>query len=247
MFQRWVFFAVSVLALVVGGASASAAIDMEWRPAFQTVCVGDTVYLDLYLVSDDDEVAQELVTVFAVLAWTHPESLVLRRYYEHQDMPDGIQWLVSTFHGSDPENVVYCDGDAAYVALNNPMLDFPEATPEGVVATRLKFKAEAVTPPGDPAFLEFLTEWYDVALPELADLVSTMSGPEVDPPVACRNMDLDEDGDVDLADMATLQIAFGVLSPHSTHVLGTSYPGQDVTGTLGTATVEILEEGCSRD
>ena len=118
-------------------------IDLEWRPAAQTVLVGETVNIGLYAVSDDGETNQSISAMDVILAWD-PGFLELTG-----NVDDGpYSWMVSAFpddSGSDGINDTWIDGDAFYVAYAQGGVP-AWATPSGLLVTTMQFTALAEAP-----------------------------------------------------------------------------------------------------
>lgn len=130
-----VLFASAVVRPVDG------AINLEWRPVSQTVQVGVTVTLGLYVVSDSAE-PQSLSSVRVVFSW-NPIHLRLLGL----DPTGGAPLASSGFPGSGDcglnEVVPPQDGDGSY---NGGTLGSPvDATPEGTLLTTFQFEALAIT------------------------------------------------------------------------------------------------------
>lgn len=137
-------------------ASADAAgfgelINLEWRPASQTVTVGETVDIGLYAVpSGDSRVAFSAME--AILVW-EPDILELTGQVNNSP----YDWLATTFPAIDPGNlnegaanppigVPNNDGNALYQAIGqfhpNPL---PIAELDGLLITTIRFRALAET------------------------------------------------------------------------------------------------------
>ncbi len=127
--------------------AAHANIDLVWRPASQTVNVGDTVEIGLYAVSDS-AVNQSMIAASVVLQW-NPAYLGAVSYVR-----DPSAWPGSSFQSPDPWhlNDSLSDGDAVYTACR-PVLLPAWATPEGLWVASMRFQALAGTPPGSPTQL----------------------------------------------------------------------------------------------
>jgi hypothetical protein len=111
-------------------------VNLEWRPASQTVFVGDTVDIGLYAVSDDPEVDQSMAAMDVIIAWDPVYMQLLG-----VDDTGGPGWLSSSFP-SDPyglnEVIPPQDGDGIYTALAS--LGEPvDATPQGTLVTTFRF------------------------------------------------------------------------------------------------------------
>ena len=116
-------------------------INLEWRPASQTVFVGSTVEVGLYAAVEEGQ--QLFRALDMALAWDPT-------YLEFQGVGDVPELLLySGFPSGDPYNlnelVPPQDGDGYYRAwanLGEPL----EVTPTGVLLTTFQFTALALTP-----------------------------------------------------------------------------------------------------
>ncbi len=150
----WMWVSVGLAAVLACGPAAHAApndVSLEWRPAFQTVEVGDVVELGLYVVAGD-EPDQSVWVVEAILLW-QADKLELLGLNDNGPYPwlgsyfpdeSGLDGLNAPFSNGDPF-VPANDGDAWYNALRQlPTQGGPaEATPEGLLVTTFLFRAAA--------------------------------------------------------------------------------------------------------
>jgi hypothetical protein len=144
-----VMLLLSVLSL--SAASASATINIEWRPLEASVEVGGLVHIGLFAVSDD--LTEQSIASVDLLAGWDPQFLELQG-----NIDDGpYTWYWSMFpddSAGDGMNDTWLDGDAKYTALsqfgagNEAM-----ATPEGLLVTTLEFVALQETPVDAPTEL----------------------------------------------------------------------------------------------
>jgi hypothetical protein len=179
-------------------------IDLEWRPALQTVYVGDTVDIGLYAVSDLPETNQSISAMDVILSWP-AESLEFVGAIDNGP----YDWLVSTFpddSGLDGLNNTFADGSAlyfAYAALGNPAW----ATPDGLLVTTLRFTALAETPETVLTILAETGQYSRTAVfdGETAglDVHGALGNAKVT--ILALPGNCDHDLDVDLRDYATLR------------------------------------------
>ncbi len=139
-------------------------IDMQWQPSAQTVAVGDTVQIDMFLVTNDPPANHTILTIEAVLNWD-PAILQLTGNVDPCDDPmqacDAIScpageenWVLSYFPvgPADPDgfNNSLLDGDAFYVAAICPNTGAAPITPaQSLRVTTFTFTALAPTEMGD--------------------------------------------------------------------------------------------------
>jgi len=123
--------------------TSQAFINVELRPALQSVPVGSTVSIGLYVVSDSD-VNQGLSAAQVVFTWQTSKLQMLSN-----DNSGAVSLLMSGFPSPDPyglnESSLPQDGNAMYVAYSrfgNPAM----ATSSGTLLTTLRFLALAPTP-----------------------------------------------------------------------------------------------------
>ena len=136
---------IVVIAGLFGLSVASASggpISLEWRPASQSVVVGDTINIELYAVSDDS-VDDEISVMDVILEWD-PSFMSLQGL----DNNGPYNWLSSSFPataigGLNPD---YSDGDATYTARSQFIPPSAIATPGGLLVTTVQFLALAETP-----------------------------------------------------------------------------------------------------
>ena len=139
--------------MLAATASVKADVDLEWRPASQTVAVGDTVDIGLYAVSDSDS-PQAIGAMQVILDW-EPSFLDLVNHVDNGP----YQWVGSSFPNDevfdglnadcgpdtfcDPyTGLPFNDGDALYQALPQFAPNPPAfATPEGLLVTTIRFTA----------------------------------------------------------------------------------------------------------
>jgi len=139
-------FMVMVLAAVLTPSGAMVhgeiAIDLEWRPASDSVLVGSPVEIGLYAVAEEDQ--QLFRALDMVLTWD-PLYLALDGVHGI----GAVSLLYSGFPSGDPyglnEVIPPADGDGYYRAWAH--LGAPVAvTTEGVLLTTFEFTALALTP-----------------------------------------------------------------------------------------------------
>jgi hypothetical protein len=191
-------------------------VNLEWRPAVQTVGAGQAVELGLYAVSDD-ETDQSIAAIDAILQWDAPQ-LALTGNYDNGP----YDWLGTTGFPDDSAfdglNDTWLDGDAYYQAhaqLGDPAL----ATPDGLLVTTFQFDAldegvASITIPPEAGQYTSTAVW-DGQSPGTQVTGSLGSATVIVLP--CGTGDSDADGDVDLEDFAAFQGcftgAFGVAEP----------------------------------
>ncbi len=114
---------------------AVANINVELRPATQTVAVNSTVFIEMYLVSDSGS-DQLMASAEIILTW-NPTFLELEQANNIPGLMSFPEFPVFLpLNEADPP----ADGDAMYVALafgDQPLA----ATPAGTLLTTLQFKA----------------------------------------------------------------------------------------------------------
>lgn len=150
-----VFVPVLIVVMVAVCASGTKAdINLQWRPANQTVVVGDLVDMGLFAVSDDGT-DQPLGFVIVVLGWDpSPLELVgvlpeldeyswLRSFFPDDRDLDAINNDCSVDSFCDPfTGALFNDGTAYYEAWRAfPPAAPPIATPAGSLVTTFRFKA----------------------------------------------------------------------------------------------------------
>lgn len=120
---------------------ANAAVNLEWRPSQQSVTVGDSVYMDLYAVSDTAN-GNLISSINAVIQWD-PTTLDFYGIVGDESQP---YWMTDGFMrdlgglNNDP----YYDGDAVYSAFAN--LGVPTAVgSNGLLCASFKWVALAPT------------------------------------------------------------------------------------------------------
>ncbi len=202
------------LCLLLVAASATAVqanINLELRPATQTVAVGELVAIGLYAVSDDPEMDQLLSAMEVIIAW-NPTLLEL----SGNDDTGGPVLLYSGFT-PDPyglnEVIPPQDGDGIYSALAALGQPVP-ATPAGTLITTFQFSALATTSSTIVEILELAgnpegrTVVLDGTVPNL-DVTGTLGSAEVT--IVCQACpgDLDGNNQVGLTDLAMLLSNYG--------------------------------------
>lgn len=189
-------------------------INLEWRPTPQTVFVGDPVNIGLYAVVDEGQ--QSLRGIDMVFTWD-PTYLGLLGL----DQAGAVDLQSSEFPSNDPYNlnevVPPQDGDGYYRAWAN-LGESVEVTPEGVLLTTFQFEALAVTPEtlvvieasgGDPFVLE--TKVIGGSQPGMI-VTGTLGDATVTTFCMSCVGDVDNDGDIDLSDLAELLAHYGTTS-----------------------------------
>lgn len=168
--------------LGLGSITAAAAVDIEFRPDWQSVNVGDTVDVELYLVASNG--GNELVSALDLFfGWdnTYLDLLGL----DHTGEPSLLrsEFLAGDLFGVN-EVVPPQDGDGLYQAqamLGQPIV----ATPLGTFITTLQFEALAETAGTDVIILPSAgtptrdTAVFDGTVPNL-DITGTFSGATVE-------------------------------------------------------------------
>jgi hypothetical protein len=140
--KRWLI-AVGMVALFGASVAMGAEnqVNLEWRVKARTCHVGDSVYVGLYAVGDEQDEAFALAAV--IVNWD-PKALEFCGVID--DGP--YTWMFSGFppdYPGDGLNNDLVDGDAFYQAW--PPLDWPEgqglpvATAEGLRLTTFEFRA----------------------------------------------------------------------------------------------------------
>lgn len=189
-------------------------VDLEWRPAEQTALVGEVVNVGLYAVSDDPNAAQSMAAMDIIFTWD-PNKLE----FLGVDDTGGPGWMSSGFpidsHGLNEANPPL-DGDGMYTAFA-PFGAPIDATPAGALVTTFQFAALGTTsatvvnipasagsPPGDTAV-------FSGDIPNL-NIVGELGAAEVTIFCMACPGDLDNDGDIDLSDLAELLAHFGMTS-----------------------------------
>ncbi len=208
--------AVSVM-LAVGSTGlglevARANINLELRPVYQVGCVGYTVGVGLYAVSDDPSASQTLSAMDVIIAWD-PNYIQLLGNVD----PGEPVWFVSTFIIPDAyglnENNPPQDGDGIYTALAQPG-EVVDATPEGTLITTFQFDVlaesdgvpvEILATAGDP---EGHTRVFSGDGPNI-EVTGTLSGAVVAGFLVVCPGDFNEDGTISLADLAILLAHYG--------------------------------------
>ncbi len=132
---------VGLAVLGMSGSKAAAFINVELRPAFQSVPVGATVSIGLYAVSGSAS-NQGFAAAQIIFNWQTPFLQMLA------NSNAGAISLLSSSFPTDPyglnEAAIPQDGSAMYVA--NAMFGSPAlATPAGTLLTTLRFTALAPT------------------------------------------------------------------------------------------------------
>ncbi len=205
--------AVAVLAAGAGAGHVRADINLELRPAFQTGCVGYTIGVGLYAVSDDPNASQTLSAMDVIIAWD-PNSIQLLGNVD----PGEPVWFVSTFIIPDAyglnENNPPQDGDGIYTALAQPG-EVVYATPEGTLITTFQFDVlaetdgtpvEILAAAGDP---EGRTRVFSGDGPNI-EVTGTLSGATVAGFLIVCPGDLDADNLIGLSDLAILLSHYGM-------------------------------------
>ncbi len=121
--------------LLLASTPAQALIDLEWRPACQSVEPGQMVEIGLYVVSDD-ETDQSISAMDIILLWD-PDVIELVGVVDNGP----YAWLFSGFTDDsvfDGLNETFLDGNALYTAW--AQFGVPAyATPEGLLVTTVQF------------------------------------------------------------------------------------------------------------
>lgn len=150
-------------AFVFGGpAVAHALIDLDFRPDWQARRPGQTVAIQLYAVSDNNQ-NQLLSAMDVVIRWdptkVNPISFT--------NAGNGYNWLSSGFFAGSINNRLD-DGDAMWTAWARPGQP-AAATPEGLLVTTFLFTAQSITISTVveivPSFNGFQTVVFDGTIP----------------------------------------------------------------------------------
>jgi hypothetical protein len=149
-FARALMVALGVLAVSAG--TASAAINLEWRPSFVSVPVGSSFSIGLYAVSDDAS-NQSMASVDAIMNWT-PSVLKLTGITNNSP----YSWISSNFPddcsldglNANPVCPSYTgltanDGTAYYRSFRN-FTNPAFATPAGLLVATFNFDALVENP-----------------------------------------------------------------------------------------------------
>lgn len=208
--EAWGNAGCALVVAAVASAPSRGAINLELRPADQTVSIAaGTVGVSLYAVSDSG-VNQLLSAINAIVQWD-PALLELIGL----DASGAVTLLASGFP-DDPfklnESNPPQDGDGLYVAfapLGNPVA----ATPAGTLITTFLFEPLATTPGTAVIILDAAgtppteTVVYDGTEPNL-DVTGDLSGAVVEI-LPCCPADLDFDCNVAITDLLMLLGAWG--------------------------------------
>lgn len=196
--------------IAVAVSTAGAAINLELRPGDQSVSIGDTVEVGLYVVSDDG--ANQLTAAMQVILSWNPDHLQLLG--NHSD--GAVALLTSVFPAGDPyglnEVVPPQDGDGLFIAFA-PLANPVAATPEGTLITTFEFLAMApawgtpVDMPDTGGAPPVSTIVFDGTVPNL-DVTGTITGAAVEV-LSCCTADLDGDCVVGIEDFLALLAAWG--------------------------------------
>lgn len=199
-----------VLLTVVAARGAGAAIDLEMRPAAQSVTIGEVVEVGLYAVSDDASI-QLLAAAQAIIAW-EPARLQLLGLRSIGAVP----LLSSSFPAGDVfglnEIVPPQDGDGLYVAFA-PLGSDVQATPAGALLVTFQFEALAPARATPVGFLDSAgdppadTIVFDGTIKNL-DVTGTLTGAVVEI-LPCCPADFDGDCVVSVTDLLIMLGAWG--------------------------------------
>jgi hypothetical protein len=200
----------SIAAAMFQTPAAPAAINVELRPVSESVSLGETVEIGLYVVSDD-ETDQLLSAAQVILGW---ESTQLQLLGHHG--VGAVALLSSGFPEGDPfglnEVVPPQDGNGIYIAFA-PIAGSVAATPDGALLTTFEFLAIApatATPvdvlasAGTPATETIV---FDGTVPNL-DVTGVLVGTVVEV-LSCCPPDLNGDCFVGIEDFLALLAAWG--------------------------------------
>lgn len=201
------------LAAAVASTAAHATVSLEWRPGTQSVCLGDTVRIGLYAVSDS-ALNQNLSAVDLVFTWD-PAFLDLVGVDQTGAAPSqGAGFFLNDPFGLN-EAVPPQDGNGLmtlFAQLGTPIA----ATPSGTLLTTFVFSAIQETT--GPTFVHMLpsggappvntTVW--AATPPNTPITGSLDTARVGIVFQVCPADIDDDEDVDIQDLAYLLAAFGV-------------------------------------
>jgi hypothetical protein len=202
----------AIMMLGLAAAPAAANINLEMRPASQTVYWSPDakVEIGLYAVSDDDT-DQTLAAIDAIIEW---QTEFLRLLGNDDD--GGPQLVASSFPFPDPYGINEADppadGDGIYTAwapFGNPVA----ATPEGTLITTFVFEPLVTTPATPVDFLVSAgspvgyTIVFHGTKPN-TDVTGTLSGCTVEIRPCCP-ADFNYDCDVNVVDFLILLAAWG--------------------------------------
>lgn len=140
---RIVKLVVVMSVLTAGSSLATAAIDVEWRPARQTALVGDSIGIGLYAVSDSAQ-NQGFSSAQVIMTWD-PTYLLLTG----NSAVGAVSLLGSSFIPNDSFGINEAnppaDGNAMWVGTVQFGQERP-ATPAGTLLTTMMFDAVTETP-----------------------------------------------------------------------------------------------------
>ncbi len=180
-------------------------VDLSFDPDAQTVLVDDLVEIDL-IASSSGDTTQLFAALEAILHWD-PAYLDLVGV---DDSGAGYDFLDAHFL-PDPDGINddLHDGDALFVALAPGGEEAP-APPGGLIVTTLLFQALTDTEATIVDLLPSLGMYGVTRIRrlDLSDVTGDISGTATVTILACGTGDADEDGDVDLVDMASFQRCF---------------------------------------
>jgi hypothetical protein len=205
----WFVGSVFTLALTLSFTGAYGSINLEWRPESQTVVIGETVSIGLYVVSDDDS-DQSIAAMDVILDW---DSGLLEMIGIDSSGP--YVWMFLGFpddSGLGGLNDTFADGDALLSALSQLGSDnAARATPDGLLVATIQFVALAGTPLTVLTVPEQRGQFtrtvvFDGETPSL-DVHGDLGSASVTV-WPCDRMDADSDTDIDLLDFARIQICF---------------------------------------
>jgi len=137
-----VYLPVAALLALSGPRAEAGAINLELRPPFQAVSLGDTFEVGLYAVSADGQ-NQTFLGVQAIVVWdtTQVEFVGLRNLCPPAPCaPDTYAWRTSS------ANVSQTDGSLVYVAYGpffDPLEPRPVATAQGLHVVAFQFRTIA--------------------------------------------------------------------------------------------------------
>jgi len=203
---------VGAMTAIASAGIGEAAINIEFRPGFQTVKVGEVVEIGVYLVGVPD--AQLFSAAQIIFEWDNT-ALQLTGLTNAGAIP----LLVSTFPANDPtgynETVPPQDGDGTYLAFAQLGVQTP-ANPRGTLVTTFLFEAIG---PGTISVVEPIeangeTKVFSGVTPNTI-VTGTLMGAVVEVTSACSGVfaDLNCDGVVDGADLGILLNAWGTDDP----------------------------------
>jgi len=204
---------VLTLTALFAPAAANAEVDLECRPAVQTVQFGDLVQIGLYALDADPNDVDTTAAMDVIIGW---DPSVLR--LEPIDTSGSQSWLAIGFL-NDPYNINESnppqDGDAMLTAFAFPGLPV-HVSPAGIRVTTLRWTAIRAAESTSIQILESAgspvgrTVVYDGTVPNL-DITGDLRGAEVTIECGVCPEDITRDGFINLEDLAILLSNYGTV------------------------------------